>query len=161
MGDRIRLREVKDSDLSILFEQQLDLEANRMAAFSSKNPADNIAFQDHWRKIRSSNTITNRIVLFGEQVAGYVASFTDDEFGKPEVTYWIGKEYWGRGIATEALKQFLDQEVKVRPVYARVANDNLGSIKVLKKCHFEVIGTNEALAEARGKKIEELILKLE
>ncbi|HKW03681.1 MAG TPA: GNAT family N-acetyltransferase [Nitrososphaerales archaeon] len=161
MDDRITLREVKDSDLLTLFEQQLDPEANVMAAFTSRNPADYAAFQDHWRKIRSNNKVTNRIVLSGEQVAGYVASFTDDEFGKPEVTYWIGKEYWRRGIATEALKQFLDHEVKVRPIYARAASDNLGSIKVLKKCHFKVTGTNEAFAEARGKKIEEFILKLE
>lgn len=161
MEDRIMLREVEDSDLPILFEQQLDLEANRMAAFTSRNPADNAAFLDHWMKIRSNNRITNRIVPLGGKVAGYVASFTDEEFGKPEVTYWIGKEYWGRGIATEALKQFLGQEVKVRPIYARVASDNLRSIEVLKKCHFEVIGKNEAFAEARGKKIEELILKLE
>lgn len=161
MENRITLREVEDSDLPILFEQQLDLEANRMAAFTSRNPADNAAFRDHWMKIRSNNKITNRIVLIGGKIAGYVASFTEDEFGKPEVTYWIGKEYWGRGIATEALKQFLAQEVKVRPIYARAASDNLRSIEVLNKCHFEVIGNNEAFAEARGKKIEELILKLE
>jgi len=154
------LREVVDSDLPVLFEQQLDIEANKMAAFTSKDPRDEVAFQAHWAKIRSDSSITNRTIMVNNRVAGHIASFKDEAFGKPEVTYWIGKEFWGRGIATEALNQLLDL-VKLKPIYARVAGDNLGSIRVLKKCHFVVIGTNVAFAEARGEEIEELILKLE
>jgi RimJ/RimL family protein N-acetyltransferase len=160
MEDQVSLRQVVDSDLPIFFEQQLDSQANIMAAFTSKDPADEGAFRAHWAKIRSDSSITNRTVQFGGKVAGHVASFKDKEFGKPEVTYWIGKEYWGKGIATEALRQLLEL-VKIRPIYARVARDNLGSLSVLKKCHFEIIGSNVAFAEARGKEIEELILQLD
>jgi RimJ/RimL family protein N-acetyltransferase len=160
MAHEITLREVTDADLPTFFSQQLDPESNKMAAFTSKDPTDKVAFQDHWRKIRSNKTITNRTIQFNGQVAGHVASYTDEEFGRPEVTYWIGREYWGRGIATQALKQLLEL-VKTRPIYARVAKDNLASLSVLKKCNFHIVGTNTAFAEARGKEIEELILKLE
>lgn len=160
MVDEITLRGVLDTDLPVFFQQQLDPESNKMAAFTSKDPTDEIVFQNHWRKIRSNNTITNRTIQFNGQVAGYVASFTDAEFGKPEVTYWIGKEYWGRGIATQALKQLLEF-VTARPIYARAAKDNLASLAVLRKCNFRIVGTNVAFAEARKKKIEELILNLE
>ena len=160
MIDRISLRKVMDTDLSQFFEQQLDPDANRMAAFTAKNPADVAAFRDHWTKILSDDSVTNRTVLSGDQVAGYVASFTDKEFGKPEVTYWIGRQYWGRGIPTIALKLFLDL-VRTLPIYARVATDNLGSLRVLEKCQFAKTDRDIAFAEARGKEIEELILKLE
>ena len=78
---------------------------------------------------------------------------------EPEITYWIGKDFWGKGIATDALKQFLEIE-KTRPIYGRVAFDNLGSKRVLEKCGFEQIGTDKGFANARGKEIVEFIYKL-
>ncbi len=96
-----------ESDLSIFFEQQLDPEANRMAAFTSKDPADMAAFLAHWSNIMSDDTKVVRTILLDERIVGHIASYTDQEFGKPEVTYWIGKKYWGKGMATAALLKFL------------------------------------------------------
>jgi RimJ/RimL family protein N-acetyltransferase len=92
-------------------------------------------------------------------VVGNVATFVDDEFGKQEVTYWIGKEFWGQGIATTALSRLL-AEVTTRPIYGRAAKDNLGSIRVLEKCGFRITGQDRGFANARGKEIEEVILEL-
>ena len=77
-----------------------------------------------------------------------------------EVTYWLGKAYWGNGIATRALSLFLDH-VTVRPIYGRTAKDNIGSRRVMEKCGFTVCGEGKGFAYARGKEVEELILKLE
>ena len=156
----MELRNVFESDLPIFFAHQLDPEANQMAAFTAKDPSDNAYFHQHWSRILSDKTVTNRTVLYDGKVAGYVASYTDQEFGKPEVTYWIGKEYWGKGIATRALSRFLEI-VKVRPIYARVAKDNLGSIRVLLKCGFVLAGDGKGFANARGEEIEEQVMKLE
>ena len=131
------LRDVRDSDLAIFFEQQLDPDANHMVAFTKRDPTDRDAFLSHWAKIRSDDTVTVRTILFDEHVAGNVGKF--ERSGKPEVCYWIGKEYWGNGIATAALSLLLT-EVKVRPLYAGVAKDNLASVRVLQKCGFEVVG---------------------
>ena len=76
--------------------------------------------------------------------------------GDPELSYWLGKEFWGRGIATQALALFLDV-VSVRPVYARVAKDNVGSIRVLEKNGFELKEQGKWYSNARGKEVDELV----
>ena len=92
-------------------------------------------------------------------MVGSIASFIDQDFGKREVTYWIGREYWGKGIATKALSRFL-RELKVNPTYARASKDNVASIRVLKKCGFKITGHGKGFANARGKEIEEVVLEL-
>lgn len=153
----LHLRAVTDADLPTFFEQQLDPAANHMAAFTAKDPADRDAFAAHWAKIRGDAAVTIRTILLDECVAGYVAGF--ERMGDPEVTYWIGKEYWGRGIATEALARFL-AELPRRPLYARVAKDNAASARVLEKCGFAIVGEESYFANARGEEIQELILAL-
>src|SRR5207237_7605996 len=83
--------------------------------------------------------ITIRTVLAGGRVVGNVAAFVDDVFGKQEVTYWIGKEFWGQGIATRALSRFLT-EVTKRPIYGRVAKDNVAWIRVVGQAGWRVTG---------------------
>jgi len=160
MTTDVRLRGVEDRDLRILFEHQRDPGANYMAAFTGRDPSDRDAFTAHWSKIRGDPRITVRTVLFQGHVAGSIASYVDDEFGKLEVTYWIGKEYWGKGIASEALSQFLERVVVTRPIYGRAAKDNLASVRVMEKCGFTVVGYGQGFANARGKEIEEVILEL-
>lgn len=156
-GD-FHLREVVEHDLPVFFEFQLDRDANHMAAFTAKDPTDRAAFDTHWKKIIADPTTTNRTIVCDGQVVGCVSSY--EESGKPEVTYWIGKAHWGKGIATRALATFLAQVNPTRPIYARVARDNLGSRRVLEKCGFQVVGEMKGFANARGEEIEELLLEL-
>lgn len=153
----VLLREVTKDDLPIFFEQQLDPDANYMAAFTAKDPTDREAFMAHWATILGDETTTNRTILFNGQVAGSVACYEDQE-GRPEVTYWIGRPYWGNGIATAALHALLAL-VLTRPIYARAAKDNLASLRVLEKCGFTIVGEDIGFANARGKEIEEYLLK--
>jgi RimJ/RimL family protein N-acetyltransferase len=157
MTSAVQLRDVTEADLPIFFEQQLDPDANQMAAFTAEDPADRDAFTAHWTKIRGNDSMTLRTILFGGRVAGYVASF--EQFGKPSVSYWIGKEFWGRGIATRALSSFLEY-LQVRPLYARAAKDNIASLRVLEKCGFTICGEDKGFSNARGAEVEEFILEL-
>jgi RimJ/RimL family protein N-acetyltransferase len=157
MTNELLLRNVVNDDLSIFFEYQLDQEANTMAAFTAKDPTNQEAFMAHWHRILMNETVIIQTILFNGVVAGSVSSY--EEEGKPEVTYWLGKEYWGKGIATWALTEFLKHHNKTRPIYARVAKDNLGSCRVLEKCGFEIIGESRGFANARGQEIEELLLE--
>jgi RimJ/RimL family protein N-acetyltransferase len=111
----------------------------------------------HWTKILGEETITKKTILFNGQVAGNVVSF--EQFGQPQVGYWIGKSYRGKGIATQALSEFLDH-VKVRPLYAHVAKHNIASLRVLEKCGFTICGEDKEFASTRGEEVEEFILKL-
>ncbi|RYG44887.1 N-acetyltransferase [bacterium] len=154
----MRLREIRDTDLPTFFEHQLDPEANRMAAFTTKDPADREAFERHWAKNRSNEANLMRAIVVDGHLVGYLASFV--QFVEREVTYWIGREYWGRGLATRALDAFL-KLVTERPVYGRAAADNPASIRVLEKCGFRIVVQERGFANARGEEIDEVVLRLD
>ncbi len=155
----VLLRDVTESDLPIFFDQQLDSDANHMAAFTARDPADRDAFMAHWTTILGDETITIKTILLDGHVAGHVLSYEDEAFGQPEVSYWIGKNYWGKGVATKALSAFLGY-IKVHPLYARVVKDNVASLWVLEKCGFTLCGENKGYSNARGEEVEEFILRL-
>ena len=119
MTDDLCLREVIAEDLPLFFDFQADPDANYMAAFTAKDPSDREAFAAHWKRILADPATINRTIVCNGQVVGSVASY--EEAGKPEVTYWIGKAHWGKGIGTRALAAFLVQVNTARPIYARVA----------------------------------------
>ena len=156
MKKEFYLREVSPDDLPIFFEQQNDPDAIHMAAFTSKGSTDQEAFTTHWQRILAADTVIIRTIVWDGQVAGYVLSYEDD--GKPEVSYWLGNAFWGLGIATQALKIFLTDINQTRPIYGRSAKDNIGSIRVLEKCGFQIIGEMKGFANARGEEIEEVLL---
>ncbi|GGW29539.1 MULTISPECIES: GNAT family N-acetyltransferase [Streptomyces] len=153
----IALRPVHDSDLPVFYRQMNDPESLWMAAFTAKDPADRAAFDAHWKKIRAS-TAVNRAILADGDVVGSAAVY--GEPGEREVTYWVDRAYWGRGIATAALSALL-AEVPERPLYARAADDNAGSRRVLEKCGFRLSARATGFAEARGAEIDEVVLVLE
>jgi len=128
-----------------------------MAAFLPRDPSDRDAFLAHWRRILSDPTKIKKAILWNGQLAGTVGSFLAD--GKPQVTYWIGKEFWGNGIATQALAELL-RVVNDRPLYASTASDNVASIRVLEKCGFAMRGCAKAFAKARGTEIDEVFFEL-
>jgi len=158
MENPISLRNVIDGDIPIFFEFQSEQDAVYMAAFTAKDPDDREAFNAHWNMTRNSETVIIKTIIYENQVVGYVLSY--EEGGKPEVSYWIGKQYWGKGIATLALTEFLTSVNEQRPFYARAAKDNQGSKRVLEKCGFEIIGEDKGFANARGQEIEELLFEL-
>lgn len=150
----IQLRDVVAGDLPIFYEQQRDPVANRMADFPAREWD---TFLPHWQKILADLTIAKQTILYDGQVAGNIVSF--EMFGDREVGYWIGKEYWGKGIATQALSTFLDQ-VTTRPLHAHVAKHNIGSIRVLEKCGFIIIGEDKYI-NIQGNEVQQFILKLQ
>ncbi|HNJ40331.1 MAG TPA: GNAT family N-acetyltransferase [Acidobacteriota bacterium] len=158
MGTQLLLRDVVPDDLPIFFEHHLHPEANYMAAFTAKDRNNAEVFMAHWHKILANEANIIKTIIVNGRVAGSVSSYQDE--GKPEVTYWLGAEYWGQGIATWALREFLAHHNTTRPMYARVAKDNLGSRRVLEKCGFTLIGESVGFANARGREIEELVLVL-
>lgn len=151
----VLLRDVTEADLPILFEYQRDPDALRMSAVPSR---DREAFTAHWAKILADETLVTKTILFDGAVAGHVACFERD--GKREVGYWIGREHWGRGIATRALSEFLGH-AQERPVFAHVAKHNLGSLRVLEKCGFQCVGEDKEFSSVDGQVVEGIILKLE
>ncbi len=133
----VELRDVTHEDLPVMFEHQLDPKAVAMAAVPSRGK---VAFVSHWTKILADATIVAKAVLVDGVVAGDMLCW-----GPPEarlVGYWIGREFWGRGVASEALRQLVGQ-VAERPLHAHVAVANVASIRVLEKCGFVETGRSK------------------
>lgn len=154
----LQLRDVTEADLPIFFVMQQDKEAIHMAAFTAEDPFDKAAFDKHWGRILTDQLVINKTIVVDGQVVGHVAKFVMDE--KDEITYWIDRAYWGKGIATEALKQLLEIYTP-RPIYARAVKDNVGSIRVLQKNGFVIEGEDKGFADGRRTVVEEYILKLD
>ena len=155
MTGEVRLRDVYEFDLPVFYEQQLEPEATHMAAFPSR---DREAFMAHWAKIMNEPTNMMKTIHIGGEVVGNVVSFEME--GKREVGYWIGKAFWGKGIATRALAAFLTHD-QTRPLYAHVAKHNVGSRRVLEKCGFVSCGEDKEFSSENGAVVEGFILKLE
>lgn len=153
----ITLREVRDSDLNTFWDHLSDPAAQHVAAFTGKYHYDRGHFDDHWARIRAAPDVVMRTVLADGEVAGHVAVYGPED-GR-EVTYWIGREHWGRGIATAALAALIEI-VGTRPVYAHAVADNTGSIRVLEKCGFVITGHDRGFAQARESEIGEVLLTL-
>jgi RimJ/RimL family protein N-acetyltransferase len=155
--ETVRLRDVQPGDIPALHQHQINPEANWMAAFTAPDWDDLDIFTAHWMKLLVNDAIGKQTILYREQIAGSILQFV--QFGQPSVSYWIGPEFWGKGIMTRALGLFLAQ-VDERPLYARAAKDNTGSIRVLDKCGFKIIGEDTGFAHARNADVEEYILEL-
>ncbi len=153
----VALRLVLESDLPIFFEHMQHPPALHMAAFVPKDPSDQAAFDAHWAKLLGSDAVLKRTVLADGRVAGSIMSF--DMEADREITYWIGHEHWGNGIATEALQLFLEIE-HIRPLSGRAAKDNIGSIRVMERCGFIHVRDERGFANARAEEIDEVVMTL-
>ena len=152
------LRAVTESDLDTLFEHLSDPESVAMAAFTSESNSDRDAYDAWMARLMSSPDVTMRAIIWHGDLVGSISSFVIDE--QTEVSYWIARASWGRGIASRALLLFIDQ-IGIRPLYARAASDNVGSLRVLQKAGFRTVGTEMSYAAARGMEIEETIMRLD
>jgi len=142
-----RLRNVLETDLPTFFDDQVDPEASSMAAFIPRSAHD---FLSHWTHyILPRDSVIKQTITLDGLVAGNIVSW--EESGKRFVGYWISKKYWGGGIATYALREFLNQ-IEIRPIYAHVARSNVASARVLEKCGFRLLvqETEELLMELIG-----------
>ncbi|MFD4420486.1 GNAT family N-acetyltransferase [Agromyces sp. NPDC058484] len=154
----VTLRATRAGDLDALFTFGQQEEAVRMAAFTAPDPSDRAMFDAHWRRILDDPRIETRTIRADGAVVGSVVRWFEDDTA--EVTCWIDPARWGEGIATRAVRLLLDV-LHERPVRARVAVDNSGSIAVLEKLGFRPVGSEVSFANARGSEVEERIYLLD
>jgi RimJ/RimL family protein N-acetyltransferase len=153
------LRDVRDADLDSFFEHWTDPDANRIAAFTAADPHDRAAFDARWRRLQADPATLHRTIDVDGAVAGVISSWEDDD--ERHVTYWLGREHWGRGVATRALAEFVRDVDRARPLHAATAHDNVGSQRVLEKCGFRRVGSGRGFANGRGEEIDETLFRLD
>lgn len=174
----VKLREARREDVPLFFEHQSDLEGMRMVGSVRPNHLDRDAYIVRWEGFLANDTLIKRAIVLtdsaggGEIIVGSINCFerVPDParpctiFPGPEIGYWLGREHWGKGIASEAVRLFL-ADVTRRPLYARAASDNVGSLRVLQKAGFREIGremffANMRGADGKGEEIEETLMVL-
>ncbi len=153
----LELRPTIESDLDRLFSFHIEAEAHFMAAFTEKDPKNKSKYMKKWRNLMASETVNIQSILLQGEIIGSVMAYEMDKV--THISYWIGKDYWGKGIATKATSLFLSSFPK-RPIYGHAAADNIGSRKVLERCGFTFERTLRSYANARGKLIEECVYVL-
>lgn len=153
----VSLRPVEDRDLDAIQQQMTDLESLRMAAFTPEDQSDR-GVLDRISRLRADTSVSYLVIDVDGEAAGTIGSFRIED--QLEVTYWVDRAQWGKGIASAAL-QILLAETAERPIYGRAASDNAGSLRVLEKAGFRRVGVDRGFANARGEEIEETILRLD
>jgi len=152
-ADTVGLRPVSEEDLEIFYGHQREPQAVSMALFASR---DRDAFYRHWANTLDRSDGTALTITDGDSVAGNIGSWVSED--RVLVGYWIGSDHWGKGVATAALRRFLAEHEPRRPLHARVATSNVGSIRVLEKCGFEPVERTTELNESLGIEVEELLM---
>lgn len=152
--DALSLREPTLQDLPAFFEFQCDPVAIRMSGF---RPRSQEAFMSHWQGVLEDAGVAKYTIVWERQVAGNLVFF--DMGGRRAVGYWLGRDYWGRGLATRALELALSSESQ-RPLFASVAAHNTASVRVLEKCGFVLVGTAIPPPGARPLDGDELLMRL-
>jgi RimJ/RimL family protein N-acetyltransferase len=149
----VGLRRVRETDLGIFYEHQREPEGVAMALFPARERA---AFLAHWKRTLARPDANPMTVTYDGAVAGNIGSWAADD--RVFVGYWLGRAYWGKGIATAALGAYLADHEPRRPLHAHVVATNLGSIRVLEKCGFELVEGTTGFDEAFGMDVEELLM---
>lgn len=154
----VSLRTVENVDLEQLFEWEREPRAVAMAAFTRADPSDRAAFDRHYERIRNDPDCTLLAIEHDCAFVGTIGSFTME--GAREITYWIDPSRWGQGVASAALDAFKQVE-PARPLFARVAEHNLGSATVLARAGFVRVGSDAGHAHGVGGVVVEHIYRLD
>ena len=135
---KIELRPAEPADLDTFYRYESEPEGRRRAVFPER---DRATFMKHWReKIFAVPENDAHTVIVDGEIAGNIVSWPQD--GSRMLGYWYGQRFWGRGIGGRALALYLEV-MTVRPLYAESVEGNIGSIRVLERCGFTRIESEE------------------
>lgn len=153
----IELRDIADDDLDAVFEMMRDPEGIARAAFTAKDPDDRSSFDAWMARNRANPSARVQVVTEDGGFAGTAGTFSVD--GDREITYWIARHAWGRGVATAVIELLIALEPE-RPLYARAAALNTASVAALRRAGFAEISRNDAYAPGVGRNVEEIVFAL-
>lgn len=160
MHPQVTLRRTAAGDVRVLHGLEVDVFSNEMAG---TKPRDWATFEARWAEILADvdggvTGVTPRVIVVDGVVVGAVNIAPHD--GADSIGYWIGREHWGRGIATRAVALML-REFTRRPLIATTAGHNAASVRVLEKNGFVVVSRRMTPETARTVARETVTLVLE
>ena len=111
----------------------------------------------------SADNSEYRAITYENKFAGVISATKGGKNEEHEagLGYWLGEEFWGKGIMTKAVSEFVDEYLKENPdiirLQAKVYPHNLGSARVLEKTGFKYEGTRRTGTKQRGRYLDELV----
>jgi RimJ/RimL family protein N-acetyltransferase len=129
----VTLRDVVADDIEVFQRHQSDPLSVEMAHVPARDEA---AYRARWSRLLADETVDTRTIVVDGAIAGHVMTFDRD--GVRELGYWLGREFWGRGIAGAAVQKYLASELQ-RPLFAIVAEHNAASRHILSRCGFREV----------------------
>jgi RimJ/RimL family protein N-acetyltransferase len=105
---------------------------------------------------------TNFAIDVGGEAAGGIGFTLQPDVARrsAEIGYWLGEEYWGRGITTEALIAVTDHafaNYDLCRLYAHVFEWNGASARVLEKAGYTFEGRLRKSVTKEGQTIDQLM----
>ncbi len=155
---RLTLRKVEPEDIDSIFKYASDIEIDRYVGWDyHKSIDDTKEFVDSiltkYQKDEPSDwgIIDNQ----AKCMIGTIGLFNYNKIhGFIEIGYALSREYWNKGIMTEALNivnRYCYDELNVNRIEANCFIENIGSKKVLEKCGFRSEGILREKFYAKGK----------
>ncbi len=158
IGQKINLRKVVPSDAESIYQNAKDKDICKAVPlpmpYTLKSAKDYIKFcQRSWND-KSETQFGIEDKETGKIIGMIGLIDLDFKSKKAEVGYWVGKKYWGKGTAKEALKlilKFAFSNLKLNRVYAKTYSINLASSKLLEKCNFKLEGRLRKEGKFKGR----------
>ncbi len=123
----LRAREPADDELHFAWQAH-------PAQVATTVPARSRPDFDAWiARITADPTVTLRTITADGAVVGTINTFVVE--GERYIGYRVANERWGKGIATEAIRQMVELDA-ARPIYATVLASNVASVKALQRNGF-------------------------
>ena len=111
--------------------------------------------------ISNSNQFALNIFLDNKLIGGVSLTLDGDNYY--DLGYWIGKDYWGKGYATESSKKLLEyalEKLNSPKIKSGYFVDNLSSGNVLKKLGFKEVGIEKRYSDSNKKEMDLMLVVL-
>ena len=137
------LRDLKQQDTKLLVEFLNNINVTKY--LSTRIPQPYTSQDAEWWVNKGSKTGITKAIEVNENFAG-VIGVTIGEYENSrsaEIGYWLGEEYWGKGIATEAITEMTNDvfsSTEIIRLFAPVFSPNKASMRVLEKCGYTLAG---------------------
>jgi len=157
---RLKLRPLTSADAPRIAEIGGDWD---IASMTSRMPYPySLAAASQWISGIDDNEVVRGITLDGVLIG--VTGYLPDESGdSAEIGYWLGKDFWGQGFATEAVAALIAYCFR-RERFTRLTcghyMDNPASARVIRKLGFQPSGEGKYWCEARRRDVEALRYEL-
>jgi len=163
--ERVSVRAFGEADLPQLVHHGNDIAVWRTLRDRFPYPyseADARAWLDF---VATAQPVTNFAIAYDDACVGGIGYLrrTDVERHSAEVGYWLGKEFWGRGIATTALSLFVAHVFETSDLIrldATVFDTNPASARVLEKCGFRREGILRRAVVKDGRVLDSYLYSL-